>query len=92
MSVLNERNSQLEEELAKVKGEAKTLYVGYEKTKARLKETKEIYSNVGKEVGEMEEGEDDMPELEWHIDTEYDSMPELEDEVEEFEELQFVLE
>ena len=40
----------------------------------------------------MEEGEDDMPELEWHIDTEYDSMPELENEVEEFEELQFVLE
>ena len=60
MSVLNERNSQLEEELAKVKDEAKTLYVGYEKTKARLKETKEIYSNVGKEVGEMEDRIDDL--------------------------------
>jgi len=47
---------------------------------------------AAEEVGEMEEGEDDMPELEWHIDTEYDSMPELENEVEEFEELQFVLE
>ena len=60
MSVLNERNCQLEQELAKVKDEAKTLYVGYEKTKARLKETKEIYSNVGKEVGEMEDRIDDL--------------------------------